>query len=385
MIDKLEIRPSRVGVSDEALDDLRERLASARLTAQPEGAGWERGVPRDYLAGLLEYWKDGYDWRAQEARINAVPQFETRIDGAKVHFFHVRSPEPDAVPLLLVHGWPDSNLGFLDVIGPLADPRAHGGDPNDAFHVVVPSLPGFGFSGPTADPAWGIERFARVLAALMGRLGYERYAAQGGDVAAFIVPILALLDPEHVVGVHVNALFVSPSGDPAELEALAAEVRERFERMETWEREYSGYRAIQMTRPQTLAHGLTDSPAGQLAWILDHLQIQTNPATELPDDAIDRDRILTGVMAYWLTGTAGSSANFYWEMYHSGAWGTAPELTGAPMAVAVFPGDITVRRFAERTFDVVRWSEFGCGGHYPALEAPDLLVEDVRASFRRFR
>ena len=385
LTDQHEIRPFRIEIPDEALDDLRGRLERARLPVQPEGAGWERGVPRDYLAGLLEYWKDGYDWRAQEAAINAVPQFETTLDGARVHFFHVRSPEPNALPLLLVHGWPDSNLEFLDVIGPLTDPARYGGDPADAFHVVVPSLPGFGFSGPTVDPGWGLERFARVLAALMGRLGYGRYAVQGGDVAAFIAPILALLDPERVVGVHVNALFALPSGDPAELEELTDDDRGRLERMEAWEREYAGYRAIQTTRPQTLAHGLTDSPAGQLAWIVDHLKVQTNPAIELPDDAIDRDRILTGVMAYWLTGTAGSSAHFYWDYYHAGDPATTLVFGAAPMGVAVFPGDVTVRRFAERAFDVVRWSEFERGGHYPALEAPDLLVGDVRAFLRKLR
>jgi len=219
----------------------------------------------------------------------------------------------------------------------------------------------------------------------MGRLGYERYGAQGGDVGAFIAPILALFDPGRVVGVHVNALFALPSGDPAELEALTDADRGRLASMEAWEREYAGYRAIQTTRPQTLAYGLTDSPAGQLAWIVDHLKVQTNPAIELPDDAIDRDRILTHVMAYWLTGTAGSSAQFYWEYYHADYSESAPKLDAAPMGVAVFPGDVTVRRFAERAFDVVRWSEFERGGHYPAVEAPDLLVGDVRAFFRRFR
>ena len=379
----MEIAPFTVAIPDSQLNDLRDRLARTRWPSELPGVGWSRGVPLGYLRGLAEYWRTGYDWRRQEAALNAFAQFTTEIDGATVHFLHVRSPEPDALPLLLTHGWPGSIVEFLDVIGPLTDPRAHGGDPADAFHVVAPSIPGFGLSGPVRDAGWGTKRFARAFAELMRRLGYGRYGAQGGDIGAFVSPELGRIDAEHVVGVHINGLLAFPSGDPAELADLSAAERNRLERMETWD---SSYAMIQGNKPQTLAYGLTDSPVGQLAWIVEKFKEWTDPANELPEEAVDRDRMLTNVMLSWLTGTAGSSAEFYYEGMHSGQqWGAAPEKGTTPTGVAVFPGDASVRRLAEREHTVVHWSEFDRGGHFAAMEAPDLLVGDVRAFFRGLR
>ncbi|MEU6077178.1 epoxide hydrolase family protein [Micromonospora sp. NPDC047074] len=379
------MRPFRVDVPQSALDDLTDRLGRTRWGQQLPGGDWERGVPVEYLRELAGYWAGGYDWRAHEARLNAYPQFTTEIDGQNIHFLHVRSAEPDALPLVLSHGWPGSVVEFLDVIGPLTDPRAHGGDPVDAFDLVIPSLPGFGFSGPVREPGWDSRRIASAFAELMRRLGHRRYGAQGGDFGAFVSPDLGRVDPDHVVGVHVNAATVGfiPFGevDPAELAELGPADKERLERMNAFLGEGNGYFQIQATRPQTLAHALTDSPAGQLAWIVEKFKEWTH-GDGLPEDAVDRDRILTNVMLYWLTGTAGSAANIYYESTHSRNW---PTPSAVPTGVAVFAEDIAIRRYAERGNTIVHWSEFDRGGHFAALEAPDLLVEDVRTFFRGLR
>lgn len=261
-----EIRPFRIDVPEADLEDLRDRLARTRWGTALPGAAWERGVPADYLRDLAEYWRTSYDWRAHEAELNEIPQFVTEIDGQTVHFLHVRSPEPDALPLLLNHGWPGSVVEFLDMIGPLTDPRAHGADPADAFHVVVPSMPGFGFSGPTREAGWNLDRVARAFAELMARLGYERYGTQGGDMGAFVAPELGRIDAEHVVGVHVNAATYGfiPYGEVSDEEKAALDDRERarLDRLANWTENGSAYFQIQSTRPQTLAYGLTDSPPG---------------------------------------------------------------------------------------------------------------------------
>jgi epoxide hydrolase len=378
------LRPFRVAVPQAALDDLRERLARTRWPDELPGVGWSRGVPLGYLRGLAEYWRDGYDWRAHEARLNARPQHTTEIDGQTIHFLHVRSPEPDALPLLLTHGWPGSVVEFLDVLGPLTDPRAHGGHPGDAFHLVIPSLPGFGFSTPLRGPGWDTNRVARAWAELMRRLGYTRYGAQGGDTGSVVSPALGRFDPEHVVGVHSNGLAAFTPLEPAEQDGLTAAERARLAAAEERVRDGTAYAVLQATRPQTLAYGLTDSPAGQLAWIVEKFQEWTDPARALPEDAVDRDLLLTNVSLYWLTGTAGSSAQLYYEAGHSGAWGAA-EKSATPTGVAVFPGDASIRRTVEREHTVVHWSEFDRGGHFAAMEAPDLLVGDIRAFFHRFR
>jgi epoxide hydrolase len=378
-----EIRPFRVEVPQADLDDLDQRLARARWPVEPAGVGWSRGVPVGYLKGLAEYWRTGYDWRRQEARLNQHPQFITTIDGATLHFLHVRSPQPAATPLLLIHGWPGSIVEFLDLIGPLTDPAAHGGDPADAFHLVIPSLPGFGLSGPLADTGWSYQRMAGALVELMARLGYERYGVQGGDIGAFVAPVVGRLAPDRVVGVHVNALITFPSGDPAELADLTEAEQQRMARMRHFQEDMQGYSAIQSTRPQTLAYGLTDSPMGQLAWIVEKFKEWTDPAAELPEDAVDRDHLLTNVNLYWFTATAGSSANYYYEVAHDPTLWQPRERGTVPTGVAVsLTQDVAVRRLAERDHNVVHWSEFDRGGHFAAMENPEFLVGDVRAFFR---
>jgi epoxide hydrolase len=381
------IRPFHITIPQSDLDDLTDRLARTRWPSELPGVGWSRGVPLGYLKDLAEYWRTGYDWRAWEAKLNAWPQFTTEIDGANVYFIHVRSPEPDSLPLVLTHGWPGSVVEFLDVIGPLTDPRAYGGDPADAFHVVIPAIPGYGFSGPTHEAGWDSARVARAWAELMRRLGYERYGAQGGDWGAFVAPELGRAAPEHVVGVHVNAATMGfiPYGpvDDVELATFTDAEKQRLQRLGNFLSDGNGYFQIQATRPQTLAYALTDSPVGQLAWIAEKFNAWSYPADELPEQAIDRELILTDVMLYWLTGTAGSSAASYYENMHASNWNQQPATT--PTGVAVFAEDVAIRRYAERGNNIVHWSEFDRGGHFAALEAPDLLVGDIRAFFRSLR
>jgi epoxide hydrolase len=375
-----KISPYRIDIPQGALDDLRDRLGRTRWPDELPGVGWDLGVPLDYLKGLAEYWATTYDWRGQEAALNEFAQFTTVIDDQNVHFLHVRSPEPGALPLLITHGWPGSIAEFLDIIGPLADPAAHGGDPADAFHVIAPSIPGFGFSGPTHETGWNTVRVAYAWAELMRRLGYERYGAQGGDTGALVSPELGRIDPEHLAGIHVNNLLTFPSG---QLDDLSDADQGRLKLMERWQNEMAGYASIQSTRPQTLAYALTDSPAGQLAWIVEKFKEWTDPAAGLPEDAVNRDRLLTDVSIYWLTATAGSSARLYYEGAKS--WGQANEPSAVPTGVAVFPMDITIRSIAESQHNIVHWTEFGRGGHFAAMEAPDLLVADVREFFRPLR
>ncbi|MDX3227369.1 epoxide hydrolase [Streptomyces sp. ME19-01-6] len=381
MNDDTKIHPFRIEVPQAQLDGLRDRLAATRWPDELPGVGWSYGVPVDYARRLAEYWRTGFDWRAAEARLNAFPQFTTRIDGQNIHFLHARSPEPDALPLIMTHGWPGSVAEFLEVIGPLTDPAAHGGESADAFDVVVPSIPGFGFSGPTTEPGWDLNRVAGAWAELMRRLGYDRYGAQGGDSGAVISPMLGRADAEHVVGVHVNGGLGFPTGDPAEFEGLTEAELARLGQYQDQDR--AGYAVIQATRPQTLAFGLHDSPAAQLAWIAEKFKEWTDPARELPEDAVDVDQLLTDISIYWFTGTAASSARLYKETQK--AWGAAAEYSALPHGVAVFPGDPGVRRIAEREHKVVHWSEFDRGGHFAAMEAPDLLIEDIRSFFRTVR
>jgi len=379
------IRPYRINVPQADIDDLRDRLARTRWAPGLPGTGWERGVPAAYLRELAAYWAGGYDWRAHEAALNAIPQFITTIDGAGVHFLHVRSAEPDATPLMLLHGWPGSVVEFLDVIGPLTDPAAHGGDPADAFHLVIPSLPGYGFSGPLTETGWTDGRAAAALAELMARLGYQRYGVQGGDVGALIGPLMGRAVPDRVIGVHVNALVTFPTGDPADMAAMTDADRGRLAAMQAWQERSGAYLQVQGTRPQTIGQSLTDSPSGLLAWIVEKFQEWTDPAAQLPEDAVDRDRILTDVSIYWFTGTAGSAAHTYYERFHDPAMWAPRERSAVPTAVAVFTTDVSVRPFADKTSNVVRWTEFARGGHFAALEAPDLLTADVREFFRSLR
>jgi len=378
-----EVREFRIDITDDALDDLRDRLRRARWPTEIPGAGWTRGVPAGYLRGLVEYWLHSYDWRRWEATLNEFPQFTTLVDGQNLHFLHVRSPEPDAVPLIITHGWPGSIVEFLRVIGPLADPRAHGGDPGDAFHLVAPSVPGFGSSVPLVEPGWNHRRIALAWAELMHRLGYDRYGAQGGDTGSIVSPELARVAPSEVIGVHINGGLAFPSGDPADFDDLDESERARLAAAERLREVGTGYADLQSTRPQTIAYALHDSPVGQLAWIVEKFHEWTDPAKELPEDAVDLDHLLTDVTLYWLTGTAGSSAQLYYE--NRVAPDQPVKRSDVPTGLAVFPTDPAIRRIADREHTVVRWSEFDRGGHFAAMEAPDLLVDDIRAFFRPLR
>jgi pimeloyl-ACP methyl ester carboxylesterase len=375
-----QIRSFRIEVPQADLQDLRERLARTRWPDELPGVGWDYGVSLQYVKEMAQYWQTSYDWRTHEARLNQFPQFTTTIDDTRVHFLHVRSPEPGALPLILTHGWPGSIAEFLQVIGPLADPRAHGGAAADAFDVVVPSIPGYGFSGPTREPGWDSARMAKAWAELMGRLGYERYGAHGGDAGALISRELGILNPTGLVGVHVLQIFAFPSGDPTELQGLSDYDQEALQILSGFE-DQAGYLKIHQTRPQTLAYGLTDSPAGQLAWNSELFMGFDGSGV----GAVDPDLFLTHVMLYWLTATAGSSARHYLEDARTGA-GYRDVANTVPTAVAVFKNDFhSIQRFAQRANNIVRWSVFDRGGHFAAMDAPDLLVGDLREFFRQFR
>ncbi|MEV0899483.1 epoxide hydrolase family protein [Actinoplanes sp. NPDC049802] len=375
------LRPFRIDVPQSQLDDLNTRLAGTRWPDELPGVGWSRGVPVGYLRELADHWRTGFDWRAQEAALNRYPQYLTTVDGQNLHLLHVVSPEPDATPLLLLHGWPGSVVDYLDVIGPLSDPRGHGGDPADAFHLVIPSLPGFGFSTPLAGPGMNADRIAGILATLMGRLGYDRYGVHGYDWGAWIAPKVGRQDPERVTGVHVTALVTVPAGADGELDGLSETEQLRWQRMQDFN---DGYLQCNAKRPQTVGYALTDSPAGQLAWIVEKFKELTDPEQGLPEDSIDRDRILADVSIYWLTGTAASAAQIYYEEFSAtvpagGQRGTVP--TG----ILVSAHDNTIRRWAERDHHVVHWTEIGKGGHFLAMEEPELLTGDIRTFFRKRR
>ncbi|MEC3957593.1 epoxide hydrolase [Nocardia sp. CDC153] len=376
-----EIRPFRIDIPQADLDDLRQRLTRTRWIDEVPGAGWERGVPTSYLRELATYWAEKFDWRAVEAKLNEYPQFTTTVDGQNLHFLHIRSERADATPLMLIHGWPGTPADFLDLIGPLTDPAAHGEPGAPAFHLVIPTLPGHGFSGPITETGWHDGKVAAALAELMARLGYDRYGVQGGDHGAFVAPLTGRHDSEHVIGVHVNALVAFPTGDPADMAALTEAERQRLAAMKEFQDNGSAYMNLAGSRPNTIAQLLADSPAGQLGWIVEKYKEWTDQSHEL-EQAIDRDRMLTTVAIYWLTDTARSVANYYYERFHDYAM-FAPKPRGTvPTGVAVFTtADYAIRRFAEKAHNIVHWSEFYSGGHFPALEVPELLVGDIREFF----
>ncbi len=376
MTTSAQIEPFRIDIPQHDLDDLAARLAATRWPDEVTGAGTEYGMPLGTTRRLAEQWRTGYDWRAHEARLNEFPQFHTTIDGQAIHFLHVRSAEPDATPLLLLHGWPGSVLEFAGMIGPLTDPKAHGGDPAQAFHVVVPSLPGYGFSGPAAEPGWDSARMARAFGMLMAQLGYQRWGAVGGDAGALVGRELGILAPAGLIGVHLLQIFAFPTGDPAELAAMSDADRQSLAGTTADFQSKAGYQKIQQTRPQTLSYGLTDSPAGQLAW---NAELWTGWGDYA--DYLDVDTFLTHVSIYWFTRTAGSSARHYFEDAHSGA-GYRDEPNPTPTGVAVFPQDFrTIRACAQRANNIIRYTEFDRGGHFAYTTDPDLVVGDVREFF----
>lgn len=369
------LTPFHLEVPEADLDDLRDRLTRTRWPDELPDAGWTYGVPLAHVRELTHRWAEEFDWRAHEARLNARPQLVTEIDGECVHLVHVRSREPGALPLLATHGWPMSVFEYLDLVGPLTDPVAHGGRAEDAFHLVVPTIPGTTFSGPTHTPGWDSARVGRAWAVLMERLGYERYGVHGNDAGSQVSPEVGRHAPDRVVGVHVTQIFSFPSGAPGELDDLDAEDTAALEFLRAFTAGGGlAFNAYQSAQPQTVAYALHDSPVGLLAWLL-----------QLFRDGVDSEYVLANASAYWLTGTAGSSVRRYFDEAHAERGPAAPTTT--PTGVAVFPDDFqSVRRLAERDHAaIVRWTRMARGGHFAAQQAPDLLVEDIRSFFRPLR
>jgi pimeloyl-ACP methyl ester carboxylesterase len=381
-----DITPFRIEVSESDLIDLKRRLRATRFPPSLPGDDWSTGVPVDYLRRVVDYWAEQYDWPAQQRMLNELPQFRTVIDGQTIHFLHIRSAMAGALPLVITHGWPGSFVEFWDIIGPLTDPEAHGHNSADAFDLVIPSLPGFGFSSPVAEGGWDAARIGRTWAILMERLGYDRYGVQGGDIGAAVSPEVARAAPSHVVGVHVNGSLGMPLQAPSEddLASFTPLELDRLSRVQTFMQEEYGYIAIQSTRPQTLATGLVDSPAGQLAWVIDKFRKWTVPNDALPETIIPLDRILTNVMLYWVTQTAGTAAYIGYAQ-HS-AWGAVKEPSGVPTGVIMFAHDVGIRRYAERENTITRWTDItDRGGHFAALEEPNALIDDLGEFFRPLR
>jgi pimeloyl-ACP methyl ester carboxylesterase len=376
------ITPFSLAVPDADLDDLRQRLRRTRWAEAETVDDWSQGMPLAYLQELCRYWGEAYDWRRLERQLNELGQFRTEIDGLGIHFLHCRSPYPHALPLVMTHGWPGSVVEFLKVIGPLTDPPSHGGSADDAFHLVCPSLPGYGFSDKPSSSGWGIDRTAVAWAQLMSRLGYERYGAQGGDWGAAVTSALPKFDADHLAGIHVNMAFVSrediaAAGPPDEFELQALTAAADYRR---WG---SGYSRQQSTRPQTVGYGLVDSPAAQCAWIMEKFWAWSD-CDGNPENVFTRDELLDNVMLYWVTGAGASSARLYWESYGD------PDYTpiDIPAGISMFPREIfpVSRRWAERRFrDLRHFGYLERGGHFAAFERPQTFVDEVRAFFRHVR
>ena len=376
----LRTTPFTVELEDADIVDLRERLRRTRWPEAETVQDWSQGVPLSYVQELCAHWADEYDFGVAD-RINAFPQEKAEIEGLGIHFLHVRSPEPDALPLVLTHGWPGSVAEFLDVLGPLSDPRSHGGDPEDAFHVVAPSLPGYGWSDKPSVPGWGLDRIGPAWVQLMEGLGYDRFAAQGGDWGASVATAIAALAPAGLVGIHLNMAVAVPDAEgmrdltPAEQQAVAD--------LNVHRKTGTGYSKQQSTRPQTLGYGLTDSPAGQCAWIAEKFWAWTD-CDGHPENALTKQQMLDDISIYWFTRTAASSARLYWESFNRFRGGTIT----VPAAVSVFPKEIhrPSRRWAEKTYTDLRWfEEVDRGGHFAAFEQPGLFVDQVRGAFRTMR
>lgn len=371
------IKPYKIAIPQKQIDDLYRRLETAIFPSEVEHAAWNYGPTRSYIEKMMHHLQHDFDWRKAEAAINKLPQFITEIDGQKIHFLHVQSDRKDATPLLLIHGWPGSIIEFLDVVEPLVNPA----DDQPAFHVVIPSLPGFGFSGPTTKPGWNNDHIAKAFISIMDDLGYASFGVQGGDAGAIIGPEIARLAPKKVIGVHVNAATMGfiPMGpiDPNDLATFTDAEKIRAQRLQQFMAEHFGFNAIQSSRPQALAYGISDSPVGLLAWICELFESFGDRI-----GAVDYDKFLTNFAIYWFTNTAASSMRLYYENMHDpNAW--APKQnSGVPTAVAVFGFDeVPIRRYGEQGNTIVRWTEFDKGGHYAVLEEPDLWLGDVRAFF----
>jgi epoxide hydrolase len=379
----VEITPFRIDIPEAEVRDLQARLANTRWPADV-ATDWSRGTPVSYARGLAERWANDYDWRAVEQRLNSFPQFIANVDGQPIHFVHVRSAVAEATPLLLAHGYPSSFVEFSRMIGPLVDPEAHGGRSEDAFHIVIPSLPGFGFSTPVERPGLGIKEAAAAFDAIMLALGYQRYGVHGGDVGAGIAEELSILAGERIIG---SLVVTDPGAIATEYtpptDHLSPEEQERLQTLKAGRAEDFGYLALQTTRPQSIAYGLTDSPVMQLTWIIEKVREWTDPARELPEDAVDIDHLLTLVSVYWFGKGGAGAANFLYEAMHAEAsWGRTHD---RPQGFVSFGEEPLVRRVLDPNHERAYWNEHAEGGHFPAMEQPDLVVGDLRAFFATFR
>jgi microsomal epoxide hydrolase len=381
------IQPFEIRIPDAVLDDLRERLARTRFPDEVNDDGWSYGTSLAYLRELCDYWEKKFDWRAEEAKLNRLDQFTTHIDGLRIHFIHERSNEPNALPLCITHGWPGSIMEFTKILGPLTDPVAHGGSAEDAFHVVCPSMPGYGFSEAAPESGMDVKRIAEIESKLMARLGYERYGAQGGDWGAVVSSLMGLVDPAHCAGIHMNMVVAGPPKgvenpaeglSPQELGALAD--MGRFQEQET------GYQRIQGTKPQTLGYGLNDSPAGLAAWIVEKFRTWSDCDGDV-ESRFTRDELLTNITIYWATQTIASSVRLYCETVRAGRFGPGDERIEVPTGAAIFPKELyrPPRSWAEARYNIQHWTEMPSGGHFAALEEPEALVKDLRTFFRKVR
>jgi pimeloyl-ACP methyl ester carboxylesterase len=377
------IEPFDIHVEDALLDDLQDRLERTRFPDQIEGTGWDYGIPIDYLRELVDYWRQTYDWRAQEARLNQLDHFRTTIDGQSIHFVHSRSADPAAFPLLLIHGWPGSIVEFQDVVPRLTGPESYGGQSLDSFHVIAPSLPGYGFSEPPRTAGWDIRRIAHAFTELMSRLGYARYGAQGGDWGAQVSTRIGVYDPEHCVGLHLNMPIGTPPSDPG---PLSDEEQTDLAEMARFQKLESGYANEQGTKPQTLGVGLNDSPAGLLGWIVEKFRGWSDCDGD-PETTFTKDQLITNVMLYWATQTITSSARLYRETMQGGALAQPLPFIEVPTGVARFPKEILrwPRSWVEHQYNLTHWTPMPRGGHFAAMEQPELFVDDVRRFFGTVR
>ena len=375
------VRPYRIDVAEDVLDDLHDRLRRTRWPHQIPGSGWDYGANVDTIRDLCAYWQDGYDWRDHEAQLNQIPQFMCEVDGVDLHFWHVKGTGPDPLPLLLVHGWPGSIYEFFRLIGPLSDPAAHGGDPRDAFHLVIPALPGFGFGGKPRERGWGISRIAAAFDTLMSSaLGYSRYGAQGGDWGSMVAAKLGAAYRERVVGIHLNMLVAPPPAQPGPEDAPA------LDRDRAWRTHEAAYSRVQRTKPDSLTVAQSDSPAGLAAWIVEKFRSWSDCDGDV-ERTFSRDTLLTNLMFYWAPDSVASAARIYYENARDPAGVVARGRVEAPVAYAAFPREIVrpPRSWAEPLYAISRWTEMPRGGHFAALEAPELLVADIRAFFGPLR
>jgi pimeloyl-ACP methyl ester carboxylesterase len=391
----VDIGSFRAEISDEQIDDLRQRVEATRWPSQELVADRSQGVQLATLRALADYWTSGYDLGRTQARLNALPQFTTEIDGVDIHFIHLRSQHEDALPLIMTHGWPGSVIEQIDTVGPLTDPTAHGGSAEDAFHLVLPSLPGYGFSGQPTDLGWNLGRVARAWAELMKRLGYDSYVAQGGDVGAGVTDAMGRLGPEGLIGIHTN-LLVPALNDPAALPAGGEQEQAALAAIKTFQTSGNGYFVEQATRPQTIGYALLDSPVSLAAWMIDHdtdayYKISGAFVDGRPSGNLTRENILDNITLYWLTGTGASAARSYWEAYGPDAPGAGeapPPDVRIPVAFTTFPGEIwrTPRSWVEKSYsNVVYFNEVEKGGHFAAWEEPELFTSELRAAFRSLR